>query len=200
MLSWSSVLILISIDPTDSGKPAPWWRVWALPTVLRTPLSPNPCCGPYPWVLRKTDGPTLEVRPCTYMLMRMRGQRDTVFAEWELLIDGSQMSDCWINPVGTLAVLLNALFSFSILKYGPISFFSSHFILTLLLYVLYLFQIILLCGFLKLLLLLFFFTFDSCTIWLFGRNKNRTPVKPATTIWQLLSESLRVTEGPAFGP
>lgn len=152
MLSWSSVLILISIDPTDSGKPAPWWRVWALPTVLRTPLSPNPCCGPYPWVLRKTDGPTLEVRPCTYMLMRMRGQRDTVFAEWELLIDGSQMSDCWINPVGTLAVLLNALFSFSILKYGPISFFSSHFILTLLLYVLYLFQIILLCGFLKLLL------------------------------------------------
>lgn len=45
-----------------------------------------------------------------------------------------------------------------------------------------------------------FFTFDSCTVWLFGLNKNRTPVKPATTIWQLLSEALRVTEGPAFGP
>lgn len=37
MLSWSSVLILISIDPTDGGKPAAWWRVWGLPTVLRTP-------------------------------------------------------------------------------------------------------------------------------------------------------------------
>lgn len=98
-----------------------------------------------------------------------------------------------------LAILRNALFSFSILIHGLISlFFPSHFILTVLLYVLYLFQIILLCVFF--LFINFFLTFDSCTIWLFGRNKNRTPVKPATTIWQLLSESLRVTEGPAFGP
>lgn len=33
-------------------------------------------------------------------VMRMREQRDTVFAEWELLIDESRMSDCWKKPCG----------------------------------------------------------------------------------------------------